>query len=218
MRLIAKLKWGVIYLIGMVIYHLPMSRNYRTTLLSFWAESNKIEHWMDRFCYIAVSAYFMRFVYLTEKDPDRRESLKSLVMGGDSGQKWAEHYDAIPIDSNFIGQVGGLSYEKACPLLPELNRFLSDANARMCVIQIGSSSGREIAWLAKRHSIHSFVGTDIYSEVVDYATRKYEYSNLSFEICSAKEVHALLARYDREEVVIFASGSLQYVQPEHLTA
>ncbi len=151
---------------------------------------------------------------MAEKNPDRREALKSELMGGDSGVQWAKHYDQTPIDLD--APIGAMTYREACPLLPEADAELDAARAPATVVQIGNSSGREIAWLAQRHPRHRFIGTDVYAEVVEYAARRYGRANLSFELCAASRVGDLLARQPDGAVFILSSGSLQYVQPEHL--
>jgi len=168
----------------------------------------------DKFFYYALLLYWVRFKYLSEKDPDKRESLKGLLMGGEAGKIWAEEYESFPLD--FKSKVGHLTYEEACPLLPELDEILSSASESCIVIQVGSSSGREIAWLAERYPAHTCIGTDIYQEVIEYSHKRHNLPNLEFTLCPAKDIGALLSRYKGRRVVVFSSGSLQYVQPEHL--
>ena len=74
---------------------------------------------------------------------------------------------------------------------------------------------------------HVFVGTDIYDEVVEYSSDYHNYPNLSFVKCSAKEIGNIFNIMEIDvkiqpikiilpPILILASGSLQYVQPEHL--
>jgi hypothetical protein len=103
----------------------------------------------------------------------------------------------------------------------EVSSILENADSNYLVIQIGSSSGGEIAYFAKIFPQHEFVGSDIYDEVVEYASDYHNYSNISFVKCSAKEIGSILNIVDikkNKPVLIYSSGSLQYVQPEHLTS
>ena len=55
---------------------------------------------------------------------------------------------------------------------------------------------------------------------MEYASDYHNYSNLLFVKCSAKEIGSILNIVDikkNKHVLVFASSSLNYVQPEHLT-
>jgi len=117
---------------------------------------------------------------------------------------------------DFATKVGHLTYDDARPMLSKLDKMLSSITKSLVLVQIGSSSGREIAWLAERNPMHRYIGTDIYPEVLAYSSERHNLPNLSFERCSAKEISNLLNRYKDKGIIVFSSGSLQYVQPEHL--
>lgn len=206
------IKQRIALAIGMPICRLRWLQRYKSYLLSTWTSPGR-QNGIDGFFYRGVIAYWLRNEYLLEKDPDKRESLKDLLMGGASSAGWARHYDAQPLD--FKTRVGHLSYEEACPVLPKIDRSLASATGTV-VVQIGSSSGREIAWLAARHPRHEFIGTDIYPEVLAYSREHHRGPNLSFEKSSAKDVFRLIKKHRGRRMTLFSSGSLQYVQPEHL--
>ena len=86
------------------------------------------------------------------------------------------------------------------------------------MIQIGSSSGREIAWLANKYPEIQCVGTDIYQEVIDFASASYASDNLKFYLASAITINKLIGCTRKGKTLIFSSGSLQYVQPEHMSS
>jgi hypothetical protein len=153
--------------------------------------------------------------YLREKDPDKREHLKALAMAGDSGREWARHYDAVPL--NFNIKVDDLSFEEAVPIFGEIEDILKSAQSRIIVVQVGSSSGSEIAYFAGKYPHHTCIGTDIYQEVVDYSSQSHQAKNLSFRKISAKDMWKFLSEFIDKEVLVFSDGSLQYVQPEHLS-
>jgi trans-aconitate methyltransferase len=85
------------------------------------------------------------------------------------------------------------------------------------VFQIGTSSGREISWLASQYPKIRFVGTDIYENVVAYAAESHNLPNLQFCVSPAHLLGSLIqCAASPGNNIIFSSGSLQYVQPEHL--
>lgn len=112
--------------------------------------------------------------------------------------------------------VGNMPGKEACPLLPRLDEMLSNTVEPSIVIQTGSSSGREIAWLAQRNPNHKYIGTDIYPDVIARSSQHHNLPNLTFERYSAQKIYELLSIYKNHKIVVFSSGSLQYVQPEHL--
>ena len=93
---------------GAIICWVPLFKKYKLYLLSLWRLEKK---GIDKILYTAVSAYWIRFEYLGEKDPDKREAMKGLMMGGESGREWAKYYDEQAID--FEAKVGSLTYQEA---------------------------------------------------------------------------------------------------------
>jgi hypothetical protein len=92
--------------------------------------------------------------------------------------------------------------------------FISPA----CVIQIGTSSGREIAWIAEQFPQVRFIGTDIFLDIIEYAQQAHNGENLEFQVFSAANLRTILDQLKGHRVIVFSIGSLQYVQPEHLDA
>ena len=128
--------------------------------------------------------------------------------GGGCSVKWAEFYQSRRLDSDNW---------HSTTLCSDLNQILKENNYEYTVIQIGSSSGREVALLAKNHIRHQFIGTDIYPEVIVYSSNIHRLPNLSFTLCGAKEIKLLLEKMSKSKrFIIFSSGSLQYVQPDHM--
>jgi trans-aconitate methyltransferase len=134
-------------------------------------------------------------------------------MGSESGRRWAQYYDSSPLDMNTT--IGELPFNEAIPLFSETEKVLLKKTDAV-VIQIGSSSGREIAYLASRFPNLQFIGTDIYPEVVTYSSEHHKERNLKFQILSAKDIGTLLQKFQGKDLVLISSGSLKYVQPEHL--
>ena len=201
------------FCVGFVVWNSPLSR-YGEFLLSTWNDREKRSAW-DDLLYPCVYNYWLERIYLKESDPDRAEELKQLAMGGNSGKNWAAMYEKKALDFNL--KVGGLTLREAVPLYEEMHEILRGAGGLpLTVIQIGSSSGREIAHYAERYPHFDFIGTDIYDSVLDWATSHHQFPNLKFCLCPAKDIKNLLREHLNRGVVVFSSGSLQYVRPEHL--
>ncbi|MBI4548092.1 MAG: methyltransferase domain-containing protein [Ignavibacteriae bacterium] len=213
-RLLRKLKRVVRFSLGWFICRLPFFEKYKLHLLSTWHDYNKRSA-MDNYWFPCLFEAWIPLEYLREKNPDTRERLKGLAMGGNSGKLWAMGYDQGSMD--LAEKVGHLTIGEARPIYQEVERLCRDSSNDLVVIQIGSSSGKEIAYYAANYPHQQYIGVDIYEEVIAYAASAHPLKNLSFRLCSAKAIASLLTAYQQRKVLLFSSGSLQYVQPEHLS-
>ncbi|MES2294513.1 MAG: class I SAM-dependent methyltransferase [Pseudomonadota bacterium] len=167
---------------------------------------------LERLFFKPIFLNWLETVYLPESDPDKRESLKLVCMGGASGQEWADHYDVMPIDRSQLIQ--GIPFDEAWPWYPAMERLLSEADPNTLVVQIGSSSGREMDYFSKLEPRLSYIGTDIDERIVARSNKKYARNNLQFKMGSAHNFLDSLTT--DQDLILFSNGSLQYVQPEHL--
>ncbi|MBC8226491.1 MAG: class I SAM-dependent methyltransferase [Gammaproteobacteria bacterium] len=211
-------------LVGMIIVKLPLFYSYKLHLLSTWQNAEK-RNILDRILFNRFFGVWIKLEYLKERDPDKREKLKSYAMGGESGKNWAESYQKQFSDSGFEGDIdldsklGDMTFGEAVPIFNSIDKILQKSTGSKLVIQIGSSSGKEIAYFAKRYPQHSFIGTDIYEEVLNYSQQYHKNNNLKFFKSSAKDLQNVLHNNSEDihkEIIIFSNASLQYVQPEHL--
>ena len=131
----------------------PIFNKYKLHLLSTWKDEEK-RNKIDSFLFRVFFGVWIRFEYLKENNPDKREALKSICMGGECGRNWAEYYQNKFADSGHEGtidlsaKVGHMSLKEACPIFDEINFILGNAGSRYLVIQIGCSSGQEIAYFS----------------------------------------------------------------------
>jgi len=199
---------------NIIIGHIPISAQYQRHLLSTWYDQEK-RSVIDNMLFPYIFDHWIKHEYLTEPDPDKREALKGLAMGKNSGRKWAQEYDNRPLDFNT--KIGNMTLDEACPIYQEIENICKNTQDHMILIQVGSSSGREIAYFATRFPEFEHIGTDVYEEVVADAGQSHDHPNLSFKVTSAKDVAKLLLSHKGKKILIYSSGSLQYVQPEHMS-
>lgn len=136
----------------------------------------------------------------------RREEIKRLCMGEDSGVAWAKAYLARGFPDRFTPVLG---------MFTELERRLASGAVRS-VHQVACCSGREIAYFAQRHPEIRFRGSDADPAVVDFLRDEWRHlPNLSFAVLR-------LERPDDpgfaalESDVAYASGGLHYLDPPSL--
>ena len=231
-KIIKRIFQAPLGLLGLAIVKIPLFNKYKLHLLSTWQDVEK-RNKIDEILYKYVFYSWIKFDYLKEKDPDKRETLKSICMGGECGKNWAEHYQNQHTTSapegqiDFNSKVGHMTLQESSPIYGEVSSILENADSNYLVIHIGSSSGGETAYFAKMFPQHEFVGTDIYDEVVEYSSDCHNFPNLSFVKCSAKEIGNIFNIMEIDikiqpikiilpPILIYASSALQYVQPEHL--
>ncbi len=101
-------------LLGGAICKLPLPPviRYKRHLLSTCFDSGKRTK-IDKLLFPYVFGW-LKLQYRKETNPDRREELKSLAMGGTSGEKWAKTYDSRPLD--FSSKVGHMTFGEANPI------------------------------------------------------------------------------------------------------
>lgn len=182
--------------------------------LSRWRPGRR-RSWLNGAIYDGVFDAWIRDIYLVELDPDRRERLKNAVMGGSNGVDWAQAYEARPIDRT--ARVGMLAWDEAIPLFPAMDALLARLGHQgAAVVQIGSSSGRETAYFAGRAPSIAFIGLDIDRAIAERAAAIHGDANIRFVVGHAHTLLDDCAVPAEVPLVVFSSGSLQYVQPEHL--
>lgn len=147
-------------------------------------------------------------------DPDTQERLKLEIIGDAGGVRWAQFYDATPFSETLEGRVGSLAFREASPIFPALER-LCEEHGPWTVVQIGSSSGRELGHYAARYPTIQFIGTDVVPEVVRYAAKAHQAPNLRFIVADAKRLRETLSSCALIEnpVVVLSNGILQYIGP-----
>ncbi len=86
-------------------------------------------------------------------------------------------------------------------------------------IQIGASSGKDVAYFAKKYKLNEFIYTDVALGAVNYATQKYgNLKNITFIRSSATEVAKInLNSINRhQKVIILIKGIAGYVDPREI--
>ena len=139
---------------------------------------------------------------------DRREALKELCMGKDSGVAWANEYARRGFPDEFTDRT---------PIIRMLDRWLSAGKARE-VHQVACSSAREVAYFAQRYPHIRFVGSDIDGAIISACQERWgQIPNISFTTLGLGE----LGSREKESLrcdLVFDSGGLQYLDEPTLRA
>ena len=122
-------------IICLAMVKLPIFNKYKLHLLSTWNDEEKRTK-IDRFLFRVFFGLWIRFEYLKENNPDKRETLKSICMGGECGKNWAEsnqnqyaasgHEGTIDLNS----KIGHMTYKEACPEIDEISAIFGNTSSR----------------------------------------------------------------------------------------
>jgi hypothetical protein len=199
------------FLPALALSRIVLNESDRNRLLATWATPLR-RGMLDRVLFKPVFLDWLQNIYLAEPDPEKREAMKAVCMGGDAGTAWADHYEATPIDRSQM--ICGRPFDEAWPIYPAMDRLLKAASDDTIVIQLGASSGRETAYFAALEPRLSYVGTDIDDAIIGRAAEKHARQNVTFAVSLAHRV--LEGHQNDRPIILFSNGSLQYVQPEHM--
>ena len=148
-----------------------------------------------------------------------RSDIQNKLMGSHYGINWAEHYDddreSFPPKKG-TKQIGSLDWSKVYRGIFFVKDLISKNSEEFCLIQLGASSGKEISYFAKKFKSTEFIYTDLYEPVTANASKKLSLPNLTYLTCAAEYLPAIAELSNRNQIIIYSSGSAQYVYPEIL--
>ena len=150
-----------------------------------------------------------------------RELTNSTLIDGE-GRKWAqEFYDKHfqTLDELKKRRTGIMSSNDASPFFErminfiKLNNLSDDKNTY--IIQLGSSSGRDLEFFLKIFPKLNYISTDVNDEILDFQKEKYSYPNFKYFKCYAEDIDECINHFKISEknIILYSSGSLQYVNP-----
>lgn len=196
-----------------VIFIFKLFPKYEECVKNYCYVGNKKSNFLGR---IFNSIFWME--YYSRSVPDRI-NIQSKLMGGSAGVNWANNYNKLrdnypPIRGKL--KVGNLDWYEACPGFEIVKNLLNQEQDSFCFIQLGASSGKEISYFATKFPEAEFIYTDIFEQTTLYAESKLYLPNLKYVTCAAENLAALANVTSKKKVIIFSSGSAQYVLPENL--
>ncbi len=163
------------------------------------------------------------FNKLKSKEEIRDLTDSTLVFG--EGRKWAQHY----YDEHFQTlnelkkrKIGLIPFDEATLIYTKIIDYIKynqlEKNKDVYIIQLGSSSGRDLEFFYKIYPELNYISTDVNDEILDFQKEKYNYSNFNFFKCYAEDIDECINHFNIENkvLILFSSGSLQYVNPHYL--
>jgi len=151
--------------------------------------------------YILTKTALLREFYTAEKG--RRLEISSLFFGSKSGVKWAKEYNEEGFDYP--------KHSKQKVVFQWLSEILE--GEPLSVHEIGTSSGRQSAFYADKFPNSTFVGSDVFDEVVQYCGLYHKHKNLSFIKVDAG-LSADISKINED--ILLVAGSAAYLSENEL--
>ena len=172
--------------------------------------------------WFVLDTLFQREYFNKLKDKGEIRELTNSTLIDGLGKKLAEHYDNkhfITLDELKKRRIGIMSLNDSSPIFEKMinhiksNNLSDDKNTY--IIQLGSSSGRDIEFFLKIFPKLNFISTDINDEILDFQKEKYSYQNLKYFKCYAEEIDECINYFkiSDKNIILFSIGCLQYVNP-----
>ncbi|MEE3326916.1 MAG: class I SAM-dependent methyltransferase, partial [Myxococcota bacterium] len=170
-------------------------------LLTSWTQAGTDLAGMRRWLFDGLSETLDREYYAASASTGRRENLKALCMGADSGVHWARTYLGRGFPDALTSQLMMFTY---------LEEQLIEGRIRS-VHQVACCSGREIGYYAKRYPEIDFCGSDVEPQIVEFLREHWrKVPNLRFEVLPLESTSPQ-HRARLEADLVFASGGLHYM-------
>lgn len=178
----------------------------RARLLDHWITGGTTLGPRGRWLFTGLSHALDREYYAAATSTARREAIKALCMGEDSGVRWAQQY----LERGFPDP-----YTAVIAMFGEIESRLASGDVAS-VHQVACCSGREIAYFARRYPKITFVGSDADPAIVEFLRDKWrELPNLAFTLLRLEKTEDTEMESLRGDLV-YASGGFHYMDPESL--
>ena len=112
-----------------------------------------------------------------------------------------------------------MSSSNAPPIFEKMINFIKSnniyENENTYIIQLGSSSGKDLEFFLKIFPKLNYISTDVNDEIIDFQKERYNYSNLKYFKCYAEDIDKCINYFNISDknIILFSVGSLQYVNP-----
>ena len=200
-KLVNKFSQAVSYLVGIVFFR--FFSNMRDNFLQYWSNREGLNGPVRKFIFAALLERLFREYHAPKTPSARREELKRMCISDEAGIKWADYYASL----GFQPQDPGEAYITMWRWIEELLKSGEIKNAH----QVACSSGREIAYFAKRYPAIEFIGSDLDDKIVNGCRQRWAgIANLKFEVLNLGLLTEEAAKAFFADMV-FASAGLTYL-------
>jgi len=172
--------------------------------------------------WFVLDTLFQREYFNKLKNKEEIRELTNTTLIDGEGKKWAEKYynnHFQTLDELKKRRTGTMSQNDATPMFERMINYIKSNNLsddkNTYIVQLGSSSGRDLEVFLKIFPKLNYISTDINDEILDFQKEKYSYPNFKYFKCYAEDIDECINHFKISEknIILFSSGSLQYVNP-----
>jgi len=172
--------------------------------------------------WFVLDTLFQREYFNKLKDKNEMRELTNSTLIDGEGKKLAEYYynkHFQTLDELKKRRIGIMSQSDATPMFERMINYIKSNNLsddkNTYIIQLGSSSGRDLEFFLKIFPKLNYISTDVNNEILDFQKEKYSYPNLKYFKCYAEDIDECINHFkiSDKNIILFSSGSLQYVNP-----
>ena len=172
--------------------------------------------------WLYLDIFFQREYFIKLKDKKKIRELTDLVLSGKEGKKWAQYYyekHFKSLDELKKKKIGNIYANEALPIFEKMIKFIRSNNLsedkNTHIIQLGSSSGRDLEFFLNIFPKLNYISTDVNEEILDFQKEKYNYLNIRYFKCYAEDINKCIEFFDLfdKNIIFFSNSSLQYVNP-----
>ncbi len=167
--------------------------------------------------YLFEKEYFSKL-----KNKKEIRELTNFTLEDGEGKKLAEYYynkHFQTLDELKKRRIGIMSLSDSTPIFKRIINYIESNNLsddkNTYVIQLGSSSGRDLEFFLKIFPKLNYISTDVNDEILNFQKKKYNYPNFKYFKCYAEDIDKCINYFkiSDKNIILFSSGSLQYVNP-----
>ena len=163
---------------------------------------------------LTLDTVFQKEYFNKLKSKEEIRDLTDSSLSSGEGEKWAQHY----YEKNIL-QLGLILDET---IYTRMVNYIKTNNLQenkdVHIIQLGSSSGRDLEYLFKIYPELNYISTDINDEILNFQKKKYKFKNLKYYKCYAEDIDKCINHFNLSNkiIILFTCGSIQCVNPYFL--
>jgi hypothetical protein len=172
--------------------------------------------------WFVLDTLFQREYFNKLKNKEEMRELTNSTLIDGKGKKWAEYYYNThfqTLDELKKRRIGIMSLNDASPIFERMINYIKSINLsddkNTYIIQLGSSSGRDLEFFLKIFPKLNYISTDINDEILDFQKEKSSYPNLKYFKCFAEDIDECINHFkiSDKNIILFSNDSLQCVNP-----
>ena len=163
---------------------------------------------------------FQREYFNKLSDNKELRELTDSTLNNGEGSKWANYYYDIhfkTLEELQKRKIGCMNMSEAVPIFQKMINFIKSKNfyehKDTYIIQLGSSSGRDLEFFLNLFPRINYISTDINDEILNFQKKNYNYKNLKYFKCHGEDFDKCIENFNLSDkkIILFSVDTLQYL-------